>query len=306
MHRIIRAAAFFLLLMAVVAPRVGAQRPERISPSITLWPDVDPIEDTDYSNVQVAAVPVESGYSHPAHLSVRCYGVFRSGYFAYDEPVVGATHLVWRFDGNAPDTIALPREPAMRAYGGPGVWMVMYRPLGIVSLPEPALEAILRDGARASRMVVRLTGPETRRDSYFTLTGFSRALDRLSCLRPAAAAQRRERMRGRPLMPGEKAYYDVASVDEEPVPLDSAATAAALRREIPASALADASLGYVLSHLEVNAEGGVDSVTVVAAVRAKDGMERFLRTLRFRPARINGEAVAVRVAVYVQNYDPRR
>lgn len=70
MHRIIRTAALFLLLIAAVAPRLQAQQPVRISPSITLWPDADPIEDTDYSHVEVAAVPAATGYSHPSHLSV--------------------------------------------------------------------------------------------------------------------------------------------------------------------------------------------------------------------------------------------
>ena len=295
-----------MLLLGVVAPHAEAQRQERISPSIILTPDVDPIEDTDYSHVEVAAVPVESGYSHPSQLSVRCYGVFRSGYFGYDEPVVGATHLVWRFDSNPPDTIALPREPVMRAYGGSGVWMVMYRPLGIVSLPEPALEAILRDGVRASRMVVRLAGPELRLDSYFALAGFSRALDRLSCLRPAAAAQRREQMRPRPLMPGETAYYDVASVDVEPVPEDSALTASALRRQVSTADLAQEPLGYVLAHLELNAAGEVESVRVLSSVGARDRIESFLRSVRFRPALLDDQPVAVRVAVYIQNQDPRR
>lgn len=56
----------------------------------------------------------------------------------------------------------------------------------------------------------------------------------------------------------------------------------------------------------MNAAGEVDSVTVVSGIRARDGVERFLRALRFRPALIDGQAVAVRLAVYIQNYDPRR
>ncbi|HEX2080784.1 MAG TPA: hypothetical protein VHG08_23970 [Longimicrobium sp.] len=307
MHLAARAAILITLLLAGVAPAASAQRMERISPSVTLWTEIDPIEDTDYSRVEVESGSSGSGgYSYPARLSIRCSGFWRSGLVGYETPVTGVTRLIWRFDSRRPDTLALPREPRMRTYGGAGLWMVMYRPLEIVALPDSVLGRMVDAAAGATRLVIRLEGPETRRDSYFTLAGLPRALGRLSCLRPAAAARRREALRPRPIPLGEKIYYDVEHVDVEPEPADSAAVVQALRREISPANLADEPLGYVLIYLEVSAAGEVESAQAMGMARTKPALERFARSLRFRPGQVDGEPVPTRAVLYVQTTDPRR
>ncbi|HEU4884531.1 MAG TPA: hypothetical protein VFT45_19910 [Longimicrobium sp.] len=305
MHVLLRAASVAALLLGCAAPGARAQRAEHFTPTITLYPRVDPIEDTDYSRLEVESVE-GGGFSYPARLTIQCFGIYPSALVGYDDPVVGATHLVWRFDSRAPDTLALPREHTMRVYGAPGLWMVMYRPLGIVQLPDSVLRAMLRDAARSTRLVVRLSGPELRQDSYFSVAGLARGADRLSCLGPAAAERRRaERSRPRPRVLGETVYYDEEQVDEEAVPLDSAATEAALRAALSPADLSNEVLGDAYIQVLVNAAGQVDSAEHVSAHR-QEKIEAFLRTLRFRPARVNGEAVPVRVAVYLYREDPRR
>lgn len=119
MHPIIRAATVCALLLAGAVPPAAAQREEQISPSVTLTPDIDPIEDTDRSRMEVwSETPPGGSFSHPARIGIRCFGIHRSGLVAYEQPGVGATHLVWRFDGGPPDTLALRREFPMHTYAG--------------------------------------------------------------------------------------------------------------------------------------------------------------------------------------------
>jgi Gram-negative bacterial TonB protein C-terminal len=306
MHFATRAAIITTLLLAGAAPAADAQRMERISSTVTFWSEVDPIDDTDYSRLEVASsASASAGFSHPARLSIRCLGIFPYGMVAYETPVAGLTHLVWRFDSRPPDTLALPRELPMLAYGSAGLWMVMNRPVEIVSLPDSVLDEFVRGAAGAERLVVRLTGPESRRDSYFTLTGLSRALDRLSCLR-AAAARQRQALHSRPVPLGETRYYDVEFVDVEPVPEDSAAVVRALRRELSPADLTDGPLGDVLVHVRVSPTGEVESVQALGPPRLNQAIERFLRSVRFRPGQVNGQPVHTSIPVYVQSTHPRR
>lgn len=307
MHRIIRAAVFGVLLVGV-APRAEAQREEQISPSITLTPRVDPIEDKDLQPVRrVVRIRTGGRIVASARLSISCLDIHRTGLVAYETPVVGATHLIWRFDTHRPDTLELHREHPMRTYGGGGVWMVMYKPLEIIVVSDSVVESMVRDGARASRLVVRLVGPRMQHDSYFSLTGFSRAASRLSCLQPAAQARRDAWWRALPPIDSTQTiYYDHEYVDVDPVPLDSAGTVLALRRAVSPADLADAVLGYVLAWLEVSAAGEVDTAEVVSSLEAGPAIERFLRSIRFRPGPVNGVPVPTRVPVYIQREDPGR
>lgn len=284
-----------------VGPAIG-QRAERISPSITLQQHIDPIEDTDFSSVRIESGD-GSGYSYPAEITIHCFGRRSAMWVGYDEPVVQPRNLVWRIDSARPDTLPLPQEPEMRAYGSSGLWLVFYRPLEIVSVPESIIPRLISAARAGSRLVVRVDTRDGRRDSHFNLIGLSRGLDRLSCLRGGTAlgnATHDGRLLGNPL------YWDQEDLDEVPIPVDSASTVLALRREVPSSEIASRTLGYVYGTISINSTGQVDSVDFTSDRRDVTSLVRFLESIHFHPGQRNGQPVPSRIGVYIQVADPRR
>lgn len=276
-----------------------AQRVERISASITLNERIDPIEDTNYSWISIRSGE-GAGFSVPAQVSINCFGRNAAAWIGYDDPVVGATHLIWRFDASKPDTVALPREPGTKAYGSPGLWLVLYEPLEIVQIPDSVLHRFSRSARSANRLVVRVAGPAATRDSYFAISGLSRALDRLSCLsQTARLAGSNERLLGEPV------YYDRDDLDVVPLPLDSAGTAVALRREIAPAEIRDRPLGSILATLSISATGQVDSISIIASDRQIRGVEHFFNSLRFRPGMVNGNPVRSSISVQIMVAEPK-
>ncbi len=295
--RTIPAAALALVAAGVVhAAPASSQRPERISPSITLQQYADPVERRDFSRLHIQSTD-ETG--DDAGVVIQCFGPRRVMWVEYDPPAAQPRSLVWHADGAAPDTLLLPAQPRMRAYGGPGLWLVLYRPRDMVFVPDSVIPRWTDAARGASGLSVRVEGRDGPREARFDLTDLARGLDPLACLRAPVDGDA-------PRAPGSAAepYWDPEQLDEVPTPADSAGTAHALRRDVPSSGIAARLHGSVFATLSISAAGRVEVVRFPSERGEVAALARFLESVRFHPGRRDGQPVPSRISVEIQVADP--
>jgi hypothetical protein len=287
-----RALFILVLLLATLADPAAAQpRTVRLSPTATVIVDRDPIEDTDYSSMSIRSVT-----GVPAELHVRCFGRYANAYVSYDD--YEGSMLVLRFGSERPDSFPQIAGDPIKVWGEGAVRLVQNPPTGIASIPTEAIPRLRRGLQGGQRLVTRLDSGQGRYDTYFETAGTARGLDMLSCL--AAPPPARPRVLGR-----SNSEYDY---DSAAVVLDSAAAAAGLDRLRPV--LDRSILPHVMVSLYVDAEGRVDSVTVIGPGEQADE-ERiiaYMRGLRFRPALREGQPVRSSVTLHLYRAEnlPRR
>ncbi|HEU4454033.1 MAG TPA: hypothetical protein VFR81_13280 [Longimicrobium sp.] len=283
-------SAIFMILLVWVAAPASAQEQVQLSPTAFLEVKRDPIEDTDFSSVSVQSVRSDVGGI--GKISWACYGQYSTLSVSWPEAYLPVRAIVWRFDTGRPDTLHIEAGPPRRIYGEGFVRIVFNKPIALETFPDSTRRAFTTEARAAQRLVLRLVRDEGRIDLYFDLSGTSRGLDRLSCLRAAPVP--------RPALLGRANSTEEDVPDVGPLPVDSAAVGEALMQITPADQNAFV-IREALVDAKVGSSGAVDSVQVFAitdpAVERK--VEELVRAIRFRPGERNGRPLAARVLFHI-------
>ncbi len=263
----------------LISVPVGADAQARdveLSRSATLRIDRDPIDDRDNSRLRIRS----SAHGVPADFVIACSGWYTDVHVNFEVPENGRA-LILRFGTERPDTFPQPIHSRMRVWGEGTVRMVMHPPTGIARIPRTAVGRVLRGLRSGTRMVARLEVDGLNRDAFFETAGAARAIPQLPCLH--AAVPTAPRVLGR-----RSSLHDH---DVEPEPADSAQTAHGL--DVLRPVLTRGYLDYVLVHAVISAQGSVDSVGVFGLPESalEEQIERYVRTVRFTPARRDGQDV---------------
>jgi TonB family protein len=273
------------MLLSVVLPsaRAEAQRDTRFG-SVYVRADSAPARDRGLVIAFADTMPGEGALMWACGAEGGPIAAVR----LYDRRRPGARHVVWRFDGDAPDTTVL------RGAEGSKVWF-----------PDDADARRLTQRARtAERLVLTAPGDLLKPDHEFryALGGVDSALARLPC---GSAPADRGRGAGRaalelawetPWLAPDGTLSDGA-VQEWPRLVNPGQLQGQLQRNYPPELRAARVAGEVELKFRVMEDGGVDSTTI-SVVRSSHPEfavvgTRVVRFVRFRPARIYGRPVAV-------------
>jgi TonB family protein len=208
----------------------------------------------------------------------------------------GATQpVVWRFDADRPDTTHLEGLDGT-------TWF----------LREADTAPFTIRAKTASRLVIRVPGgpPSFRTTDYFyDFRDAGNALNRLSCARNPSLLGRRvdevEDTTPAPRVDAETGEtYELSAVEEVPRPTNVADLRRALDANYP-PLLRDARVtGTVEVRMRVMEDGTVDATSIQVTSSSHEQFNeptiRAVRTLRFRPAKVNGRPVRVWVELPIQ------
>jgi TonB family protein len=283
----------FAFLACAVAVPAHAQpwRFEDIG-SFRYRPRIDPITDVDESEAVARSVEGLGGASGFISWSCHEWGLviaITASETGDGEPV----RMIYRFDRDRPDTVAVTTWPTGQA----------------LSVPRELQHSFTTRARSASRLVVRVVHAGGETDRHFDLTGSNRALGMLGCVRdlrrgaPPARAERPAPRR--PAAPKQRdlpdGEYEISAVEEDPRLTNRDDVIREMTRSYPAEMRRSGTGGEVELRLRVFASGQVDarSITVVSSTNPvfDEPARTVAAMMRFTPARVNGQPVNVWVSV---------
>lgn len=279
-----------LALAACAAAAVPAQAQQgrhRDIGSFRYMPRIDPISDRDESQATARAAERPGGM--PGSIAWICDGSrLLITITASDVPDRQRLRMVYRFDRDRPDTLAIDTWPSE----------------GVLIVPRERQHAFTARARSANLLVVRLIHGRGESDRYFDLSGSSRALGMLACVRglrpdepPGATTPR---PRDLPL-PWE---YEISAVEEAPILVNRDDVVRALQRNYPPEERRAGTGGQVDLRIRVLATGTVDPEAIRVERSTNpvfdEPARRVAATMRFTPARVNGQPVNVWVTLPLQ------
>lgn len=187
--------------------------------------------------------------------------------------------MVYRFDRGEPDTVAATTWSQGNA----------------LSLPAALQRQFTHNVLVSERLSVRLVHPGGESERRFDLTGSTRALGILPCVRQLTGGSSSDPAVGEPadsLGPGE---YALGDVEELPAMTNLEEVQEALRQNYPAALLRARGDARVMLRVRVRPDGSVheESIHVVSATNPEAiyPARRVAAVMRFRPARVRGQPV---------------